>query len=193
VYDVDPVTFGVLDFTVYYADLSSPTYQSSPTWAKLYSAKEAYGTPLGVTDAAAELTPAFWHNVTALFQTDDAVFQQYHARKSRGADASSCTGDCKTAEICQLRAAQAQYNCGVITPGIHFRRDASSASGTAGAATAAGSECEGSRAVPILAAMTGQTGIDALRSAIVGALGADVLSTEVPANYTANGTAYWAQ
>ncbi len=185
----------MLDFTVYSADLNSPTFQSSPTWSKLYSAKEAYGAPLGVTDPSAELTPAFWHNVTALFQTDDAIFQQYHERKLHGGDgsSSSCTGDCKTAEICQLRAAQAQYNCGVIKPGVNFRRDASSASGTAGgAATAAGGgECEGSRALPILAAMSGWTGIDALREAMVGALGESVLSAEVPANYTVDGAAYW--
>lgn len=32
VYSVDPVTFAVLDVTVYYANISSPTYQDSPTW-----------------------------------------------------------------------------------------------------------------------------------------------------------------
>jgi sphingomyelin phosphodiesterase len=110
VYSVDPVTFGVLDYTVYYANISSPSYQNGPTWQKLYSVKETYGKALGVTDAAAELTPAFWHNVTELFNSDDAIFQQYQARKSRVDVASPCTGDCKTQEICRLRAAQQQYN-----------------------------------------------------------------------------------
>jgi sphingomyelin phosphodiesterase len=124
VYSVDPVTFGVLDYTVYIANMSSSTYQSKPTWQKYYSIKETYGSLLSppVTDSASELTPAFWHNVTALFDSDDSVFQDYIARKSRGWDVSSCTGDCKTSEICQLRAAEAQYNCVEITPGIHFKR-----------------------------------------------------------------------
>ncbi|PYH96613.1 acid sphingomyelinase [Aspergillus ellipticus CBS 707.79] len=124
VYSVDPVTFGILDFTEYITNMSSPTYQENPTWEKYYSAKEAYGSLLDppVTDSAAELTPAFWHNVTALFEDDDSVFQDYYARKHRGWDVTECTGDCKTDEICQLRAAESQYNCVEITPGISFKK-----------------------------------------------------------------------
>lgn len=95
---------------VYYANISSPTYQTNPTWEKLYSVKDTYGAALNYTDSTAELTPAFWHNVTALFEDDDAIFQEYYGRKNRDYDTSSCDSDCKTAEICQLRAAEAQYN-----------------------------------------------------------------------------------
>lgn len=122
VYSVDPTTFGVLDFTVYIANITSPTYQDGPTWYKYYSVKETYGKSLGVTDSAAELTPAFWHNVTTLFDDDDAVFQEYISRKTRGYSPANCTGSCKTGEICQLRAAESQYNCVTITPGISFKR-----------------------------------------------------------------------
>ena len=124
VYSVDPVTFGVLDYEVYIANMSNPTYQTKPTWEKYYSAKEVYGSLLSppVTDSTAELTSAFWHNVTALFEEDDSAFQDYIARKSRGWDYSSCTGDCKTEEICQLRAAESQYNCVTISPGISFKK-----------------------------------------------------------------------
>lgn len=104
------MTFGILDMTVYYTDITSDTYQTNPTWKVLYSVKSTYGRLLGVTDTAAELTPAFWHNVTALFERDDTVFQEYIGRKTRDYATSSCTGTCKTAEICQLRAAQSQYN-----------------------------------------------------------------------------------
>ncbi|KFY05465.1 hypothetical protein V492_08517, partial [Pseudogymnoascus sp. VKM F-4246] len=111
VYDVDPVTFGILDVTVYYTNQTSPTYQTAPTWEFLYSVKDTYGSLLGITDPTAELTPAFWHNLTTLFETDDAVFQDYIGRKTREYDtAASCDETCKTAEICQLRAAQSQYN-----------------------------------------------------------------------------------
>lgn len=112
VYSVDPVTFAVLDYTVYYANLSSPTYQDGPVWEKLYSIKEAYGSLLTppVTDAATELTPTFWHNLTELFETNDTVYQDWYMRRGRDYSNATCTGDCKTESICGLRASQSQYN-----------------------------------------------------------------------------------
>lgn len=124
VVSVDPVTYGVLDITTYIADISSPDYQNGPVWEKYYSAKESYGplvTP-PLTDPSAELSPAFWHNVTVAFENNDDAFQTYIAHKSRGFDVSACTGDCKTNEICGMRAAEAQYNCATVTPGISFRK-----------------------------------------------------------------------
>ncbi|KAG5939078.1 hypothetical protein E4U53_007895 [Claviceps sorghi] len=115
VYDVDPETFAVLDATTYIADMSSPDFQlSGPRWKKYYSAKEAYGRAVTppVTDAAAELSPSFWHNVTEVFEVDDAIFDEYMARKSRGWNADSkCRDVCKKKEICALRAGRAQDNC----------------------------------------------------------------------------------
>lgn len=116
VYSVDPVTFAVLDYTVYYTNISSPNYQSEPTWEKLYSVKEAYGnlvTP-PLTDMAAELTPEFWHNLTVLFENDDELYQTWYARRVRDYTYDTCTGTCKTNSICQLRASQSQYNWYVI-------------------------------------------------------------------------------
>lgn len=180
VYSVDPVTFAVLDYTVYYANLSSPTYESGPTWEKLYSVKEAYGSLLTppVTSPSAELTPGFWHNLTVLFENDDAVYQTWYARRTRDYSLDTCTGTCKTTSICQLRAAQAQYNCGTVSIGINFKRDTTTES--------AHSDCEGSAAIPILAQLT-TAGYDALRSALVAKLGEDWLTTVIPSNYTVAG------
>jgi sphingomyelin phosphodiesterase len=75
-----------------------------------------------VTDPTAELTPAFWHNVTAAFQASDAAFDGYYARKSRGWNVQACTGSCKSTEICGLQAARAQDNCVTPTPGVHFSK-----------------------------------------------------------------------
>lgn len=113
VYSIDPVTYDVLDFTVYYANMSLPSYQTNPTWQKLYSFKEAYGSLLcpPYTDPFSPITPAFAHNVTVLFENNDAVFQQYYFRKQRGWGYVPCTGTCKVDEICQLRSAQSQYAC----------------------------------------------------------------------------------
>jgi sphingomyelin phosphodiesterase len=153
VYSVDPETFGVLDVIEYYTSLESSTYQTDgPTWSEYYSAKAVYGPLVGVTDEYAELTPAFWHNITTVFESNDTAFQEYYARKSRGWDVSTCDSSCKTAEICQLRAAEAQYNCVTVTPGIDFKK----AKRDVHAGHSGDSDCSGSKAKSILAAVAGQ-------------------------------------
>lgn len=186
VYDVDPVTFGVLDYTVYYANLSSPTYQTDgPTWEVLYSVKDAYGSLLNYTDPAAELTPAFWHNLTELFEENDSVFQEYYARKTRNSGSpSACTGDCKTTEICELRAAESQYNCGTVSPGINLKRSkAKRGVGDGEVIDAHGfHECEASSVVPVMTSIYSTDGLGALRDTLVRVAGAGFL------NVTVNGT-----
>lgn len=172
-YAVDPVTFGVLDYTQYFANMSTDTYQTSgPSWAPLYSAKALYGAALTppVTDAAAELTPAFWHAVTEAFEADDDLFQTYVAYKSRGYDPVACTGDCKTQEICGIRAAQSQFNCVPVTPGVTTglrRRDVGEVGEVGGkggerATTAQGKsglpggDCEGGKLASVFRHVTAQ-------------------------------------
>jgi sphingomyelin phosphodiesterase len=168
VYSVDPVTFGVLDIDTYIANISDPSYQTKPVWQRYYSAKETYGplvTP-PLTDPAAELTPAFWHNVTAAFLNDDAAFQGYISRKSRGFDVNECSGACKSNEICAIRAAESQYNCGTIKPRISFKKRDEVVERALG--TVESGICEGSRARPILAKIVAQHGMleDAARRAV---------------------------
>nr|POE49207.1 sphingomyelin phosphodiesterase 1 [Quercus suber] len=124
-YSVDPVTFNILDFTEYIANISAPQFQQTPVWTKYYSAKAAYGSLLSppITDPAAELSPAFWHNVTKVFEANDTAFQQYYIRQSRGYKNATCTGTCKTQQICGLRAFDAEYNCHEPVPGFNFKRD----------------------------------------------------------------------
>jgi sphingomyelin phosphodiesterase len=112
VYSVDPITFAILDYTVYYANISSPAYQTGPIWEELYSVKDAYGRLVSppVTDPSAELTPAFWHDLTVLFESNDEIYQTWYARRGRDFSNSTCTGACKTSSICGLRASQSQYN-----------------------------------------------------------------------------------
>jgi sphingomyelin phosphodiesterase len=124
VYEVDPVTFGITDFTQYIANISDPSYQIKPKWKPYYSAKQAYGSKLSppVQDPSAEMTPAFWHNVTIVMEQDVSVFQAFWARRTRGNNVTSCTGNCMTNEICALRGADAQYNCATPTVGFSFRK-----------------------------------------------------------------------
>lgn len=114
----------MLDYTVYVANISDPEYQvNGPKFESYYSVKEAYGSKLDppVTDPKAELTPAVWHQITQLFQEDDATFQDYYARKSRGYNPSNCNGTCKSNELCQLTSAQSQYAC--LTSNAILKRD----------------------------------------------------------------------
>ncbi|KHO00301.1 Sphingomyelin phosphodiesterase [Metarhizium album ARSEF 1941] len=124
VYTVDPDTFAVLDHTTYVADMTDPSFQTTPVWTKFYSAKEAYGPLVSppLTDPKAELTPAFWHDVTVAFEKEDAQFDAYISRKSRGWRPADCKGDCKTNEICQLRAGRSQDNCWKPKPGINLTK-----------------------------------------------------------------------
>jgi len=123
--------------------MTDPSFQKNPVWQVLYSVKQTYAPSM---DPAAELSPQFWHDLTVTFEKDDAVFQDFMARKTREFVPSTCVGDCKTAELCKLRAAESQYNCGKVTPGIHFKRDEH---GHSHAAYQAG-DCEGSRLGEIL-------------------------------------------
>ncbi|CAI7634968.1 unnamed protein product [Penicillium crustosum] len=113
VYEIDPVTFGVIDYTQYIANISDPSFQKNPEWVPYYSAKADYGSKISapLTDPEAELTPAFWHNVTVAMEHDPNVFQDYWSRRVRGFEVESCNDDCMRNEICLLRAANAQYNC----------------------------------------------------------------------------------
>jgi sphingomyelin phosphodiesterase len=124
VYEIDPDTFGVLDYTQYIANISDPAYQTKPEWIPYYSAKSAYGSKLSppVTDPKVELTPAFWHNVTVAMEHNQSVFQDFWARRVRGYNVTACTGDCMTTELCTLRAADAQYNCVKPKPGLNFSK-----------------------------------------------------------------------
>ncbi|RKK82020.1 hypothetical protein BFJ69_g3307 [Fusarium oxysporum] len=123
VYDVDPVTFAVLDATTYSADMTSPIYQTQgPVWEKYYSAKETYGplTNPPLIDHAAELTAAFWHNVTHVFEKNQTAFDEYMLRLSRGWVQPECTGECRSSQICMLRAARSQDGCDVPTLGSSY-------------------------------------------------------------------------
>ncbi|KAJ5095281.1 hypothetical protein N7532_007572 [Penicillium argentinense] len=124
VYEIDPVTYAVVDFTQYIANITDPTFQTKPKWVPYYSAKADYGSKLSppVEDPHVELTPGFWHNVTVAMEKDPSVFQDFWARRSRGFKVPECTGDCISNEICALRGADAQYSCYKQAPGFSFEK-----------------------------------------------------------------------
>lgn len=110
IYDVDPDTFAVVDHSTYIANMDDASFHKDPVWTKYYSAKEAYGSAVPI-DPKAEMSAAWWHNVTELFKTNETLFEQYYARKSRGWDVQDCDESCRKNEICQLQAGRAENNC----------------------------------------------------------------------------------
>lgn len=115
-YDVDPDTYEIMDARVFMSNLSDPTFQTNPTWKLRYSARETYGSLVGLP-LTESLSPAFWHRVTEVFITNDTAFQQYNMYRSRRAVVPPCNGTCKSTMICDLRALRAENNCNVATPG----------------------------------------------------------------------------
>jgi len=160
IFTVDPITYGILDIDTYIANISDANYQNGPQWIHYYSAKEAYGPVVSppLTDPASELTPAFWHNVTVAMENNDDVFNAYFSRQNRGFHDTPCTADCKTQEICGIRAADAQFNCLQPTPGIHFEKRDEGLQRTIGGKIRE-SICEGTRIKHIIAAIVGGHGV----------------------------------
>ncbi|KAJ7041817.1 sphingomyelin phosphodiesterase [Mycena alexandri] len=121
VYDIDPDTFEVMDSSVFFTNASDAHFQVNPQWSLYYSARETYGPLVGLSPRE-PLSPAFWHNLTEVFQTNDTEFQTYNARISRGGAVSACDATCKNTTICDLRAFRSENNCDTPTPGLSLRR-----------------------------------------------------------------------
>ncbi|KAJ7767281.1 sphingomyelin phosphodiesterase [Mycena metata] len=133
-YDIDPDTFEVMDSKVIFTNISDPTFQISPTWGLYYSARETYGPLVGLSPKE-PLSPAFWHNLTEVFETNNTAFQFFNTAISRGGAVTECDGDCVNTTICDMRAFRSENNCDTPTPGFQLRKRA--------AASHDSDECEG--------------------------------------------------
>jgi sphingomyelin phosphodiesterase len=65
------------------------------------------------------LSPAFWHNLTEIFATNETAFQMFNTFLSRGGAVGACDSDCKNTTICDMRAFRSENNC--VSLFIHFR------------------------------------------------------------------------
>ncbi|BGP58182.1 hypothetical protein JCM8202v2_005843 [Rhodotorula sphaerocarpa] len=112
VYEVDPDTYEIMDFTPYTFDLDAVGFGHPPDWQPYYSARESYGLGMDPSwPAGASLNSTFWHRVTENFEKNDTMYQLFNERMSRGGNAWPCDGDCKTRVLCQLRTLSSQFNC----------------------------------------------------------------------------------
>ncbi|THV01290.1 sphingomyelin phosphodiesterase [Dendrothele bispora CBS 962.96] len=151
VYDVDPDTFGVMNMRVIFTNTSDPSFQIEPKWELFYDARQTYGPLVGLPDNS-ELTPAFWHNLTEVFERNDTAFQLYNTFLTRGVLVVPCDEDCKATTICDQRAFRSENNCDTPTGGAVSigRRDIDDASSLP---LKEDDECEGSRIRSLLLEM----------------------------------------
>lgn len=123
IYDVDPVTYKILDFHEIIANLSEPGYQSHPDWHEYYSARVTYGNLLrdhnlpGLQDDRSPMDGAFWHQVTDILEQSYPEFEKFYRRLTRGADLEAMgdwkpcySGDCRKKWIQTLRSSQSEFN-----------------------------------------------------------------------------------
>ncbi|KAJ6517990.1 sphingomyelin phosphodiesterase [Mycena vitilis] len=122
-YDIDPDTFEVMDASVFFTNISDPTFQVRPKWALFYSARETYGPLVGLS-AKEPLSPAFWHNLTEVFTANDTAFQIFNTLMSRDGAVTACDADCANTTICDMRAFRSENNCDTPAGGFSLRKRA---------------------------------------------------------------------
>ena len=117
VYDVDPDTYEIMDFTPYFsasgpsalfffaelaltrkaANRSEPSFDIEPVWQPYYSARESYGalvpTPLA---PEASLDGPFWHRVTEVMQRDECAFPFFSAHLPLTSNSPGVSSSCTT-------------------------------------------------------------------------------------------------
>ncbi|KAJ7253566.1 sphingomyelin phosphodiesterase [Mycena rebaudengoi] len=122
VYDVDPDTFEVMDASVFFTNTSDANFQIRPRWSRYYSARETYGPLVGLRPRAS-LSPAFWHNLTQVFERNATAFQMFNTFMSRGGAVTACdSADCVATTICDMRALRSENNCDTPAGGFPVRR-----------------------------------------------------------------------
>ncbi|KIJ36791.1 hypothetical protein M422DRAFT_34142 [Sphaerobolus stellatus SS14] len=159
VYDIDPDTYEVMDAKVFISNISDPSFQVKPTWDLYYSARDVYGPLVGNLGPTDSLNASFWHKLTEVFETNDNAFQLYVQHLSRGADATVCTGSCKTTTICDIRAMRSENNCDTVTPGFSVKRGEP----TAILPGMSNDECEGNGAHTIIRKIVAEARANGIR------------------------------
>ncbi|KAI1319696.1 hypothetical protein EDD11_003390 [Mortierella claussenii] len=120
VYKVDTGSWNIYDSQTYVADLSKASVWdatgATPDWHLEYSARQAYRAYVPIADNA-PLSAAWWHNVTTVFEKNNAAFQEYWTYRGKSAkrlaDCSPST-TCPAEMICDLRAGKSSDACSLI-------------------------------------------------------------------------------
>ncbi|KAK3840698.1 MAG: Metallo-dependent phosphatase-like protein [Linnemannia elongata] len=111
-YDVDPVTFSILDSHTVTADIITQadyweSHDLEPEWVLEYSARSTYSDPLHPLPAGEPLSPAFWQGAVERMKDDAGLFGKYIRYQSKSsAEAKECLWGTVCAEEtrCELQA-----------------------------------------------------------------------------------------
>ncbi|KAF9427909.1 hypothetical protein BGZ94_003882 [Podila epigama] len=115
VYKVDSKSWNVFDSLTYIADLDKAAEWdktgATPNWHLEYSARETYGAYVPI-NATAPLSASWWHEVTTVFERDNAAFQKFWTFRGKSTNLNpACPGDCSKSIICDLRAGKSSDSC----------------------------------------------------------------------------------
>lgn len=78
-------------------DLNEANAKGTPTWTKLYSAKEAFN--------MTSLKPTDWHELYERIMSEDDVFEQYDRYFwSDSPKRTPCNAECKKERLCGIRS-----------------------------------------------------------------------------------------
>ena len=114
VYDVDEISGEVWDWTDYFANISDPAFQKTPSWQVLYSARNEYST---ATEHPSNepLTPAFWHKLSVALAHSHQLFRRYvylrYGGSPFGAWRACRTEACWNYSICAMRRVRKEEKC----------------------------------------------------------------------------------
>lgn len=121
VYEVDSVTFDVLDAYTWRSDVNSypkldNQTEAGPTYVFEYSTREAYGTNITGWGPNDPLNATWWHLVTEEMEANPSLVSDvWNTYQGKGSVRSpSCTGECISARICYIRSGSssiALQNC----------------------------------------------------------------------------------
>ncbi|KAG9308166.1 sphingomyelin phosphodiesterase [Chiua virens] len=108
-YEVDSVTFDILDAYTWVSDVNEfPALDNQtavgPTYILEYSTREAYGQNItwGANDP---LNATWWHLVTEQMEYNPSLVQIYNTYQSKSSVAGlNCTGECIPSKICYMRS-----------------------------------------------------------------------------------------
>lgn len=110
--NISEPTFQINRMSIDYQSSSSIKISSIATWELYFSARDTYGPLVGNLTPSDPLGPAFWHNLTNVFVTNDTAFQLWNTHQSRDGAVVPCDdAECKNTTICAMRAFRAENNC----------------------------------------------------------------------------------
>lgn len=96
IYTVDQKTNFIVDTDTYQVNMTQANLVGTPSFRLEYNAKKTYN--------MTNLFPQDWANLITRFENDDPLFQTYYHYRYTSVPSGTCTGKCKTENICYVKS-----------------------------------------------------------------------------------------